>query len=369
MGSIQEYPKGSGRYCVVVYWHGKHERFWQHPDVPDVKKMSRELALSLLSMIRIDLKRQQEGWNPDNYRPEAPISLGVFSEKWLSLSAACKNTKKVYRHGINLTIAKFGANFNIRNFHHSSLLEFQNELKEKYSGDTVYKVLSGLKTMLRFYQADNPAFILPKFPELSQPVREEVDWLTYDEQQKVLAAIPERHRGIFIIMMEYGLRPQEATALKWDCVSDGFITFRRSHSEYTLRETTKTGAIRVEKITTRAAIAIKQAGQMPQSKKGWVFYHNERGSHYDNKILNRIWKAACEGCGHRAIGLYESVRHSLGHQLAEAGYGLDFIQDVYKHTNLRTTRRYAKRDRGQIADALEQRGQVVEFKRKRRGND
>ena len=159
--------------------------------------------------------------------------------------------------------------------------------------------------------------------------------------------------------MEYGCRPQEATALRPDCITENKIIFRRSHSEYELKETTKTGAkgIRIEDITTRAAGALKSARQWP-SFKGWIFCHNQRGSHYDNKILNKIWSEACDQVGIN-IGLYEAVRHSLGCQLADEGYSIDFIQDVYKHTSIRTTRRYAKRQRGMISTALENRGKVI----------
>ncbi len=356
-GSIQKHRE---RYCAVIYWNGKHERFWRHPDLPDLPIKDYAIAKSLLELIQTDIRRKN--FKPEHYRPDSPISLSVFADKWLSLSTACKNTKKVYRHGINIVIQHFGAEFNITKFNHSLLLEFYGTL-DRYSGDTRYKIMSGLKTMLRFYQADMPSYVLPKFPPLSQPVREETAWLTKDEQDRVLSSIVERHRPIFIVMMEYGLRPQEATALRWDCVKDGSIVFKRSHSEYNLMEHTKTGAIRIEKLTTRAAIAIKQAASMP-TKKGWVFYHNEQGSHYDNKILNRLWKKACCDSEISPIGLYEAVRHSLGCQLAEEGYPIDFIQDVYKHTSIKTTRRYAKRDRGQIADALENRGKVIEFNRK-----
>ncbi|MFA5324252.1 MAG: tyrosine-type recombinase/integrase, partial [Smithella sp.] len=57
------------------------------------------------------------------------------------------------------------------------------------------------------------------------------------------------------------------------------------------------------------------------------------------------------------------VRHSLGCQLSDEGFSIDFIQDVYKHTSIKTTRRYAKRQRGMISAALENRGQVVAFKK------
>jgi integrase len=178
-------------------------------------------------------------------------------------------------------------------------------------------------------------------------------------------------------MMEYGVRPQEATALKWDCVTGGKVIFKRSHSEYQLREQTKTGAIREERITTRAAEAIKAAkivserdpesdeagsnGDSTPVKAVWVFTKNDRGCHYDSKALNRIWKEAC-GKVDIEIGLYEAVRHSLGCQLADSGYSIDFIQDVYKHTSIKTTRRYAKRQRAMISEALENRGIVIPFR-------
>jgi integrase len=216
--------------------------------------------------------------------------------------------------------------------------------------------------MLRFYKKDVPTFIMPEFPALTKPEPETTEYLTFEEQQKVLQSIPERHRPIFIIMMEYGCRPQEATALMRDCVTKDKIIFKRSHSEYELRETTKIGTkgIRIEDITTRAKQALIDASQWP-SFKGWVFCHNQRGSHYANKILNKIWGKACDSLGIK-IGLYEVVRHSLGCQLADEGYSIDFTQDVYKHTSIKTTRRYAKRQRGMISNALENRGKVVGFR-------
>jgi len=342
------------RFYISLYWHGRHEKFWRYQDEP---LYDRRTAFKLLSKIQADI--DNGCFDPRTYKPNNPLTLKAFSEHWISLSTACRNTKRRYRYEIGRVISYFGTDHDIRHFTHSKLLQFYQEVTG--SDDTKYHVLTTLKTMLRFYKKDVPAFMLPEFPPLTQPVPEETKYLTYDEQAKVLEAIPERHRPIFIIMMEYGLRPQEATALKWDCIEAGKIIFRRSHSEYELREKTKTGAVRIEDLTTRASQAIVESGKLPASKHGWVFYHNKRGSHYDNKILNRIWNAACEASGVKNIGLYESVRHSLGCQLADAGYSIDFIQDVYKHTSIKTTRRYAKRSRHLISEALESRGKVVPF--------
>jgi len=93
-----------------------------------------------------------------------------------------------------------------------------------------------------------------------------------------------------------------------------------------------------------------------------VFTHNQRGSHYDNKLLNRIWKTACEA-NNIKIGLYEGVRHSFGHQMRNKGYPLSFIQAILHHTSSKTTERYAHLDRSLIAEAIENRGQVIELRK------
>jgi len=352
-----DYVKGSihwkrDRFAVAVYWEGKTEWFWRSRSGEPL--FDKRQAHKLLGQIQGDIS--VDCFDPRTYRPDSPLSIAEYSKIWLAASEACDNTKKVYRNAITHAVAYFGADHDIRHFTHSKLLLFQKSLHLSDAGK--YNVVSALKTMLIFYKKDVPSFVLPSFPALSKAPPETTAYLTFEEQQAVLQTIPERHRPIFIVMMEYGIRPQEATALKWDCIVDGKIIFKRSHSEYKLRETTKTGAIREEKITTRAKEAIDGLGR----NSVWVFTKNGRGSHYDSKALNKIWRCACDAA-HVQIGLYEAVRHSLGCQLADAGYSIDFIQDVYKHTKIDTTRRYAKRQRAQIGEALERRGNIVQFKK------
>ena len=360
MGGHVYFHVPAKRCRVSIPYDGRQEVFWKVKiNGQWIPIWDKKTGTKLLSLMQADIDKGC--YDPRTYRPDSPLSIKEFSDSWLKTSSATKNTKKVYRNAVNHAIEHFGADFDIREFTHSKLLIFQQSLN--LSGSAVYNILTALKTMLRFYQKDVPTFVLPIFPPLTKPEPESTAYLTFDQQQSVLGAIPERHRPIFIIMMEYGLRPQEATALKWDCVTDTHITFKRSHSEYELRETTKSGTkgIRVERITTRAQEAIALSKRFP-SFAGWVFCHNTRGSHYDNKILNKVWRTACSEHGIN-IGLYEAVRHSLGCQLADEGYSIDFIQDVYRHTSAKTTRRYAKRQRGMISDALENRGQVVAFKK------
>lgn len=352
-GSIQ---KQGNRFRVGVYWHGKTEWFSEYMGRPIEGP---DAARKLLSKIQTEIDART--FDPRAYRPNSPLTLSAYSQTWLEACTACANTKKVYRHAIKKAIDHFGKGQDIRELTHSKLLIFQKSLQ--LSDDAKYNVMGALKTMLNFYRKDVRSFVLPTFPPLTKHEPECTAYLTFEQQQTVLSAMPDRHRPIFIVMMEYGIRPQEATALKWDCIVDGTIIFKRSHSEYQLREQTKTGAIREERITTRAKEAIDACGKSAV----WVFTKNDRGSHYDSKALNRIWRDACLSCSVE-IGLNEAVRHSLGCQLADSGYSIDFIQDVYKHTSIKTTRRYAKRQRGMIGEALEKRGVVVPFREAKIGN-
>ena len=352
MAGTVKWHEPAKRFYVRVWWEGRDERFWK--SIAGDPMFDIRQANTLLGRIQSEITRGT--FDPRTFRPESPLSLSEYAKMWLAASTACDNTKKVYRHAIKKAVGYFGESHDIRELTHSKLLLFQKSLT--LSDDGKYNVLSALKTLLRFYQKDVPSFALPTFPALTKHEPETTRYLTFEEQQTVLAAIPERHRPIFIVMMEYGVRPQEATALKWDCVVDGKIIFKRSHSEYRLMEQTKTGAIREEKVTTRAAEAIKIAQSLPPAV--WVFTKNDKGSHYDSKALNREWRNACQSVDVK-IGLYEAVRHSLGCQLADSGYSIDFIQDVYKHTSIKTTRRYAKRQRGMISEALEKRGKVIPF--------
>lgn len=367
--------KKSLHWYIQLRWDNKTERFYQF-EYKDkwLPFESKGMAEHTLSLMRNEIK--DNCFNPKTWRKDSPLGISEFSKIWLDTSDACKNTKKGYRNAIKHVIEAvdqdgqilFGKDFDIRKFNHSKLVLLKKHLENDLhlSNDAVYNIMGALKTMLNSYRKDVQTYILPVFPPMSKTERENQEYLTYEEQQKVLQAIPERHRPIFIVMMEYGIRPQEATALKWDCVDfeKNEITFKRRHSEYELRETTKTGTrgIRTEQITTRAKEYLQLAkGYCPF--KGFVFSHNRLGSHYDNKLLNKIWRTACKEVGLK-IGLYEGVRHSWGCQLMDIpGVTIDMVQDGYRHTSAKTTRRYAHRKRSVIADLIEKRGQVVKFEK------
>lgn len=119
---------------------------------------------------------------------------------------------------------------------------------------------------------------LPEFPSLQNETESEVEYLTYDEQLRVLESIPTRDRAIFAFAMEFGLRIGEVRALKKDAIKEGHLIVRRSFSEWELRETTKTKCIRRLPLTTRAREILKNA---PLSFSEYVFTFDGRRPYYE----------------------------------------------------------------------------------------
>jgi len=79
--------------------------------------------------------------------------------------------------------------------------------------------------------------------------------------------------------------------------------------------------------------------------------------------MREIWKAACKEAGFK-ISQKCAVRHSLGCQLLDDGAELALVQEIYGHSTIEMTRRYAKRSSRKVLDALEKRGKVINIERR-----
>jgi integrase len=98
--------------------------------------------------------------------------------------------------------------------------------------------------MIRWAYQNEEIKSVPPFPKMRMGESPEIEYLTLDQQEKVLAHIPPQDAPVFRFAMEYGLRVGEVRALKRDVIKDGKIYIRRAFSENELTERTKTGDIR-----------------------------------------------------------------------------------------------------------------------------
>jgi len=352
-GSVH-YHAPAKRWYVNIYWQGQRYRIWKYNGEP---LWHEKTAVKLLNKIRAEV--DNDTLNIKAYLPESPLSLKALSESWLEASTACANTKRVYRTDVNRAIEYFGKDFDIRTFTYSKLQTYYNKLSLSEKGK--YNALNTIKAMLNFAYKDELIGKVPPFPAMSLGLPQEIEYLTFEQQQEVLSYIPVHQRLIFEFMMEYGLRIGEATALMKDCVTDDEVIIRRSHSNGELRETTKTGTHRKYGLTDRARDILQKASLIAPFS-AFVFNRDRSGQPYTLKVVDRIWRIACLKSGIR-IKLYNAVRHSLGCQLLDEGVGMEMVRDIYGHTSSQMTRRYAKRSQQRITSVLNFRGHLEDSQR------
>jgi integrase len=335
-----------GRFFVQVYWAGRTEKFWSvYIQGAWHSIRNHENAEKLLRAIQEDIDRDREGFDPRSFRPCNPLCIGEYHKTWLNQIDATEKTKRDYRTAIvKYAIPFFGSAKDIRKIRKSELTSFQKSIQ--WSEKWRYNVLGALKSMIRWAYSNEEIKHIPPFPKMRMGDPPAIEYLTIEQQEKVLAEIPAEDAPIFRFAMEYGVRVGEVRALKPDAISDGKVTIRRAFSDNELREQTKTGDQRVHDLTPYAKDVLASRKYI-----GEFVFVREDGKPYTNKNLNRIWRDACNKAGIR-IKLYNAIRHSLGCQLLDEGHDLSLVQEVLGHKRPEMTRRYAKRTAKRIGQIL-----------------
>ena len=338
------YDKKAKRWFVQIYWEGEKYRFWKHPQTgePFWAKQNAEKQLS-----RIRTEVDEGSFNPKFWKPDSPMSVTCYAEDWLANVDVSSKTLSDYKTSINKYVIPFFGDKDIRSIRHGDLVRFNKSIKRTDKGK--YNVMSCLRTMLRYAWRNEDIQTVPPFPALSFELPE-IEYLEFDQQEKILAEITARDRPIFQFMQEYGVRPGEARGLCKDCLVDNQVIIKRAFSENELKECTKTKSVRRYEITPFIASVIET---LPAQLSKFVFVRVD-GQPYTSKNLNGIWHAACEKAGIH-IKMYNAFRHSLGCQLLDQGEDLDLVRHQLGHTKTEMTRRYAKRSPAKLTEALNKR--------------
>ena len=205
----------------------------------------------LLYAIREEIDRDREGFDPRSFRQGNPLCLESYYETWLSQIDVTVKTKRDYKTAIvKHAIPFFGADKDIRKFRKAELTAFQKQLPLSDKGK--YNVMGALKAMVKWAYSNEEIKHVPPFPKMTMGESPEIEYLTIEQQDKVLAEISSEDAPIFRFSMEYGLRVGEVRAIKREAIKGGKVYIKRTFSDNDLRETTKTGEIRVYDLTPTA---------------------------------------------------------------------------------------------------------------------
>ncbi len=361
-GSVQ-YHEPAKRWYIQI----KGSKLWRDCDTFQ-PFLTKARALKYLSIAQQQIDRGE--FNPDHWKPDSPVLVKNLFEQWIDAKEASAKTLRDYRgYMINHVIPEIGDRDG-RYIKASDLRKIYVKLQKKLSQKAIYNIMSALRTMYRDLYRDEVLFKVPPFPKLTNPVNKKtVEYLTIDQQEKIISEIPKEDRPIFEFGMEYGLRTQEARAMQWDCFEHGKVIIKRAFADNTL-STTKTDEEHIPgDLTEYAKEILERVKGFPVRSPIWVFVRQKDGKPYTNKNLNKIWHAAEKKAG-VSCKLQNAMRHSLGCQLLDMGKPRSLVQSILGHKSENMTRRYAKHSQPIKTDALEgRRTKVVDLNSKKAVSD
>ena len=186
---------------------------------------------------------------------------------------------------------------------------------------------------------------MPPFPKkgmyhIQEPI---IKWIPEDRQMKIINAIPEEHRPIFLWLKYHLRRPSEAMALLREDYYEieGIFIIRRSISNRVEIERTKTGAVHIPCHSDFRELA-ERIKRHPTKYFFTCRSSRKDGKRYTREILAQVWKKACEEVS-ESIGLYQGLKHSSCCQYVnEKGLSLSELQTITDHARLDSVKKYAQ---------------------------
>lgn len=176
---------------------------------------------------------------------------------------------------------------------------------------------------------------IPKHKEGDTRVR----FLTYDEQERLLAEYPEYLRSLFIIMCYQGLRISEAVNLEpW-------------HVNLEARRMTikgKWGKVRIIPIHQRSWEVLNAA--LPTNKQ-YIFYNSKGERYKDSRNVRGVHNRACKRAGISNFTLHD-WRHHWASRLMMAGGNIKSLQKLGGWESITMVERYADVSDEHTADTL-----------------
>jgi integrase len=156
--------------------------------------------------------------------------------------------------------------------------------------------------------------------------------LTWEEQERLFAALPEYVREMALFAVNTGCRDQEVCKLRWEW--EVRVSLPRISSIFIIPGGhTKNGEDRLVVLNHVArSVVDRQRGRHPE------FVFTYKGNNV-SRMLNRAWKEA-----RKKAKLYVRVhdlKHTFGRRLRSAGVSFEDRQDLLGHKSARITTHYS----------------------------
>jgi len=225
-------------------------------------------------------------------------------------------------------------------------------------GKSAWNVVAGLSAFLGWLAKRE---VIPKKPT--------IPWPRYDEhvpsivrpevQDRILGAIPEPARGVFLAMALLGLRHSEAWVLDGLDYRDGRLWIRKARKGRTLSSPLRAPKNRRPRVLpVPAELAEWIARQVPAERllEGGVLFPNPHtGGAWTPTSFRRAWEAACTAAKLPALKAYETLRHSTATEWMRGGATEREVRDLLGHRTGHATPRYARLADERLAEVVKRR--------------
>jgi len=217
-----------------------------------------------------------------------------------------------------------------------------------FTGKSKYNVLNCLHTMMDYAWRAKRIPEMPAFPrrEDYNIIQPAIEWIDTETFWKVIDALDENEKPIFLWMYYHLMREAEACALQWQDYDEvnRVFTVRRSISARKVVESTKTGEIYITPCHADFNPYMVKLQRTGPHRKDTFIFTNQRArrenKRYTNESINKAWKRACKAVGVR-IRPYAGVRHSRATQMSvELGMTSHEIQEAGTWKRIDSVNRY-----------------------------
>jgi len=281
--------------------------------------------------------------------PENPATptLGEFATSWLDERRAQLSAATAYDY---LTILRTHivpsklSEKRLDAIDDGDITRLIGELRQKHtkygglvSDRRVNMVIARLRTIFatarrRKLISDDPM----KYVDNLREPKPDVDPLTLEEAERLLAAAPGQDRGIFTVLIFTGLRPNEALALSWNDIDfdRGAIRVRRSINRFEGVGLPKTASSEreVDMLPNVRAVLLQQRARS-QLRSEFVFPSEVGGPLDLTNLRERNWRRLLRKTGLRARTLYQ-CRHTYAALQLSRGENPQYVAHQMGHTTL-----------------------------------
>jgi len=337
------------RFFLDLFYEGKRIKIYSDKQGEVLDSYQR--ALNLLSSINSELK--DHTFDPSKYiRGELErFYFSTTAEKWLKEKQsdvdqglrALSYTKELKAYNEKYFVPFFGDK-DIREIRRYHIDEFKASLPAHLAPKTIKNIFISLKNLFNTAYRKEIIERVPTFPVISVPEYSEWKWIDAETQIKILGALPDSDRPIFIFLFLHGCRPGEARAVKVKDIDlkTKTIRIRRTFSLNQLRETTKQRKQNI--IPVHPEFLPYMENVMKSSlPEAFIFANKRTGMPYNDETLRKIWHRALKGAKLEKSGLrlYDASRHSFASQLINSNVPLNIVSKLLGHSSMKMTQRYA----------------------------